>query len=84
MANAATSGVLDREFLPLRARLIDLAAALDRIDRASGLPAADPRREQIAHGLAVLNSPEPNRAEAVLAAFSLPYDPEWRAKTPRG
>ena len=34
---------LDREFLSFRAKLIDLAAALDRIDRSKGTPDEDPR-----------------------------------------
>ena len=34
--------VLDRDFLSMRCRLIELAAALDRIDRAQGSAADDP------------------------------------------
>jgi len=36
MTHPPAGEVLDREFLALRARLIDLAAGLDRLDRADG------------------------------------------------
>ena len=37
MSHPLSAGqTLDREFLAIRARLIDVAAALDRIDRAKG------------------------------------------------
>jgi hypothetical protein len=62
--------VLDREFLAIRARLIDIAAALDRIDRAAGAVAADPRIEQIGRSLAVLAAEAPDRAEQIQKIFS--------------
>jgi hypothetical protein len=68
---------LDRYFLEIRSKLLDLAAALDRIDRGGGLP-ADPRLEQVRQALAVLQGAEAGRAERVQQLFSLPYDPAWR------
>ena len=39
MSNArAAAEVLNRDFLEIRARILDLAAALDRVDRASVSP----------------------------------------------
>ena len=69
--------VLDREFLAIRARLLDLAAALDRIQRAGGEVADDGRWEAIHRALARLQSPDPGRATDVQHVFSLPYDPNW-------
>jgi len=69
--------VFDRDFLASRARLIDLAAALDRVDRAGGL-ADDPRMKQILAALAVLADGKPGRAERIQTLFSLPYRPQWR------
>jgi hypothetical protein len=66
--------VLDREFLHIRCRLIDLAAALDRIDRAEGSAAGDPRLAQIRRSLEILAGGDPHRAEGVQLAFSLPAD----------
>ncbi|MEN6451210.1 MAG: hypothetical protein ABFC96_12020 [Thermoguttaceae bacterium] len=70
--------LLDAEFLGIRCRLIELAAALDRIDRAAGAngKAADPRLLQIARGFEIISGPGPNRAERLQMAFSLPYDGE--------
>ncbi|MGO8688319.1 MAG: hypothetical protein ACLQLG_01680 [Thermoguttaceae bacterium] len=66
--------ILDRELLGIRARLIDLAATLDRIDRGEGSLAGDPRMEKIRRSLQVLLGPSPGRAEEVLSIFSLPYE----------
>ncbi len=74
------SEVLDREWLSIRARLIEVAAALDRIDRAEGSVVADPRLGQIGESLAVLANGRENRAEQLQMAFSLPYDPQWRER----
>jgi hypothetical protein len=70
--------VLDREFLTIRARLVDLAAALDRIDRAEGSAADDPRVEKIRRGLGVLAGKAAGRAEQVQMIFSLPYKDDWQ------
>jgi hypothetical protein len=75
--------VLNRDFLEARSRILDLAAALDRIDRAPGKHgghAPDRRLAQIRQALEALLEPGPGRAETVLHLFSLSYDPEWRQK----
>jgi hypothetical protein len=77
MTHAPTpSDVLDRELPILRSRLIDLAAALDRLDRAGS--SGDPRLEKVRQGLSLLNRSTPDRAEQVQKVFSLPYDADWR------
>lgn len=70
--------VLDREFLELRAKLLELAAALDRLDRAAGDVETDPRLGQIEQALDVLSGGEPDRAEQVQMIFSLTFDAKWR------
>jgi hypothetical protein len=71
---------LDREFLGLRGKILEIAATLDRIDRGGGSVADDPRVAQLRRGLELLASPGPSRAEEIQMVFSLPYDPQWRAK----
>ena len=71
---------MEREFLETRAKLLELAAALDRLDRAAGSVAQDPRSQQIQQSLAVLSSNDADRAEQIQLIFSLPYDPEWRSR----
>jgi hypothetical protein len=73
-----TEQAMDREFLGIRCRLIELAAALDRIDRNDGDAAADPRMAQVLRSLEILADRRPERAERVQATFSLPYDEKWR------
>ncbi|HKD37555.1 MAG TPA: hypothetical protein VKB78_12170 [Pirellulales bacterium] len=72
--------VLNRELPEIRARLLQLAAALDRMDRATGSPDVDPRRQKIREALAILLESGPDRAERMQLLFSLPYDPEWKIK----
>ncbi len=70
--------VLEREFLAIRCRLIELAATLDRIDRADGSVAADPRWLQMRRSLDMLATSAAahagGRAEGVEMIFSLPYE----------
>jgi hypothetical protein len=72
--------ILDREFLELRGWILDVAAALDRLDRAPERPGHGPdaRLSQIRQALEILSVPEPGRAETIQRLFSLPYDPAWR------
>jgi hypothetical protein len=76
--SSTTSRVVERELPMLRARLIDLAAALDRIDRAGDDSSDDPRIQKIRQSLAILSGSTPGRAEQVQRVFSLPYEADWR------
>jgi hypothetical protein len=74
--------VLDREFLQTRCRILDLAAALDRLDRAPERHnhPPDARLAGIRQALEALLVPEPSRAETVQLIFSLEYDPDWQTR----
>jgi hypothetical protein len=78
------SEVLQREFLPLRGKLIEVAAALDRLARAEGSLADDPRMHQVRRSLEILSGTAQgaDRAEQVQMAFSLPYEAGWRESFP--
>lgn len=71
--------VLDRCYLEARARLLDVAATLDRIERAPGADEVrtDPRLKLISDALRLLADGQPDRAERILMLFSLPHDPNW-------
>ncbi|MCX6874126.1 MAG: hypothetical protein NTW21_10010 [Verrucomicrobia bacterium] len=60
--------ILDLQFVEARHKLIDLAAFLDRIDRHPGPP--DFRHEAMKAAIPILLSERPDRACAVLDAFS--------------
>jgi hypothetical protein len=73
------SEVLNRDFLEARCKILEIAAILDRIDRA---PAnhheqPDPRMSQLRQALEALSVPDPGRAETIQLIFSLEYDPNW-------
>ncbi len=71
--------VLTREFLEIRSRVLEVAAALDRIDRAPepAKPQPDRRLGQLRSAVEALLEPGPGRAETVQRIFSLEYDPAW-------
>jgi len=69
---------LEREFVNIRSRLLDAAAMLDRIDRAEGHIASDPRWQQLMQVLELLRTARGDRAERLQQLLSLPYDPDWR------
>lgn len=72
--------VLDREFLVLRAKILELAAALDRLGRAEGEVSDDPRLARLFEALRVLEAQPDDRAEQVQLIFSRSYEDDWREK----
>ncbi len=74
--------VLNRDFLETRSRVLDLAAALDRLDRAprAGTESPDSRLAQLRQAIEALLEPEHGRAETVQRIFSLEYDSDWRTR----
>jgi len=70
--------VLDQEYLPVRAKLLEIAATLDRIDRAGGTSDEDIRVALIRQSIATLLRPDDDRAEQIQLLFSLPYDDDWQ------
>ena len=64
--------VLDTYFLETRCKLIEIAANLDRVDRAPNLAAirGDSRLIFIADALKILESAQPNRAELIERLYS--------------
>ena len=80
MATVQTADqVLDRHFLDIRCGLLDLAAALDRIERSDAYAKAksDPRLGQIHEALRILASDGSNRAERIQLLFSDEYQAGW-------
>jgi len=74
----AASDVFEQEFLPIRAKLLEVAAALDRVDRAEGNAQTDRRRTQVQAAVQVLLRPDDDRAEQIQLIFSRPYEKGWR------
>jgi hypothetical protein len=72
--------VLQREFLVLRAKILEVAAGLDRIDRAGPLGEDSAQMEKLREAMETLLWTEGCRAEEVQLIFSRPYEPEWQAQ----
>ena len=71
---------LESCFLDMRAKLIDLAATFDRIDRGEDAVkvSKDDRLVLLRQAAAILNECEPDRAARIQMLFSDPYDPDWQ------
>ena len=71
--------ILDREFLEIRAKILEIAAALDRIERADGNVSHDSRMALIADAINVIGNDQsdPIRAEKIQLLFSRTYDEKW-------
>ena len=78
----SASQLLTRDFLEIRAKILEVAACLDRLDRADGSVADDSRTAQIRAGIGALLNDDgrAGRAERVQMIFSLPYEDAWRTK----
>lgn len=74
--------ILDLYFIDARARLIDLAAFLDRAERADG--ADDFRLAAFRRALAEIQNDAPEKARRVLLAFSDPGLEPSAAATSQG
>lgn len=78
LANRAAADVLNREFLEVRCKILELAAAMDRLDRATGSVADDPRLAKIHEAMEVVADQRSDRAEQVQLIFSRPYHDHWQ------
>ncbi|MBI3821843.1 MAG: hypothetical protein HY289_04080 [Planctomycetes bacterium] len=86
LAPLPANKALESFFFEARAKLLDIAAILDRVNRGqeSGEVAAnDPRIERIRKALEVLHDQSGGRAERIQQIFSLDYDPTWEKPKPR-
>jgi hypothetical protein len=79
-AERSSQQILEAEFLAARAKLLELAALLDRIDRG-GEPRADNDKMKLLHtALELLRDSHGNRAEQIQLVFSRPYEDDWRTQ----
>jgi hypothetical protein len=74
----SSTDVFEQEFLPIRAKLLEVAASLDRLDRASGSLTSESRLKQIQAAINVLLRPDDDRAEQVQLIFSRQFEDDWR------
>lgn len=70
--------ILRQEFLLARAKILELAATLDRIERAGGIIDDDPQMQLLRRGFQILTGEEGERAKQVQMLFSRPFADDWR------
>jgi hypothetical protein len=74
----AAPAVLDREYLEIRCKLLEIAAALDRMDRGEGTVSSDRRVALIREALETLLRERGDRAEQIQLLFSRQYNDDWQ------
>lgn len=73
--------ILDRHYLEIRSKILDLAASLDRVERATEDSIKnDPRLAKVRSGIELLLTPGTDRAERVQMLFSDAYVENWMKK----
>ena len=70
--------ILTREQFKIRAKLIEIAAILDRIDRADGAVDHDRRMLEIRKSLEVLSGTDSDRAARIQMIYSREFDSHWK------
>lgn len=70
--------IMDREYLPTRAKILEIASALDRVSRSGSGTPDDPRWQQLQTAIQLLLNDENDRAEQVQLLFSRAFDENWR------
>jgi hypothetical protein len=69
--------ILADEFMIARARILELAAVLDRVERATGDVNDQKQMQLLLHGLQILCDDEVEKAKRVQLLMSRHYDPQW-------
>jgi hypothetical protein len=74
--------ILEQNFLQMRCLILDLAAALDRIDRAEGSETIENHQQMklLQGGIDLLKENGPGRAAQVQLHFSDQYEDGWNAQ----
>jgi hypothetical protein len=72
--------VLNREFLEIRCKILELAAAFDRLQRADGSVNDDPRMPGLREALSIVLDQHRDRAEQVQMIFSRTYEDDWQER----
>ena len=72
--------IFDIELPLMRAKVLELAASLDRIDRAEGVALEGQQLAPLQQAIETLLRPDNNRAEQIQQIFSRPYQENWRTE----
>lgn len=71
--------VVEQEYLQMRAKILEIAAFLDRVDPSAEISATtESKLEMLRLGCELLLDVEGEKAARVQLLFSRPYDAQWR------
>ncbi len=73
-----SSEILESEFLVIRAKILEIAAFLDRIDRAEGEALHEQKLMDLHKGIGILSDTDSDRAKRVQLLFSNEYREDWQ------
>lgn len=73
-----SSETMAQEFLQIRAKILEIAAFYDRLDRDELDESAAGALQLLTAGCAVLIDEQPDKAARVQLLFSRQYDAQWR------
>ncbi len=68
------------EFMIARAKIVELAATLDRIERATGDVEDSKNMQLLVQGMHILCDDEVEKAKRVQLLMSRLYDPHWQSQ----
>ncbi len=68
------------EFMIARAKIVELAATLDRIERASGDVDDSKQMQLLVQGMHILCDDEVEKTKRVQLLMSRQYDPQWQTQ----
>ena len=78
MAERSAAQIVADEFMIARAKIVELAATLDRIERASGSVDDSRNMQLLAQGMHILIDDQIEKAKRVQLLMSRDYDPNWQ------
>ena len=78
MAERSAAQIVADEFMIARAKIVELAATLDRIERASGSVDDSKNMQLLVQGMHILIDDQIEKAKRVQLLMSRDYDPNWQ------
>lgn len=80
IAERSAEQIVAEEFMMARARILELAATLDRIKRASGDVEGSKNMRLLVQGIHILCDDELEKSKRVQLLMSRQYDSQWQAQ----
>ena len=80
MVERSAEQIVADDFMIARARIVELAATLDRIERATGDVEDSKNMQLLIQGMQVLCDEEFEKAKRVQLLMSRHYDPQWQSQ----